>query len=527
VEFDAKTLFAAAPDDAPNWYSSFLEGAYVGCYSADMNRRYIAHQHAMKAPELNVNFIDWSPFFMASYIDHKTDVYLKRKMNKYIQEMYWPRTNLVVSSSPVRHKIAWLTNIWRPEHPVYDSMVCFLMALRATYDVTLVFFGEWGPDNQLHVEGFNRVIRAYVKNGQLDVGWLQQNDFSLVFYPEVGMSIESLLFSNFRFAPIQVVGFGHPASTSGSKIDYYLSGTDIEPPDAESNYSERLIMLPGLGTAYRRPSFDVSMVSASSLIEPSDPIVINCAWTSMKINHHMLTKLQSILHKASRPIMFRFFPSLPSDRELIVVRKGIEGYLGASAEVFPVLRKHIYLQKLKEGHLYVDSMPFGAVTTCAVALHTAIPMVTQLGPTPQSRWSAAQLSRIGLGELVAQTEKEFIDKVLRIVHDDGYRVDLSNRIRQMNMQALVFDDAVPSALSFRNAIDFLIENHASLQKETSRKPIELLSNGSAVGYAWQPHRYGWEKGDDPGAAAVREFAKKEVPLRVMNLEHREYTSASR
>ena len=46
-----------------------------------------------------------------------------------------------------------------------------------------------------------------------------------------------------KFAPIQIVGFGHPETTGIDTIDYFLSSSLIESKDSNSFYSEKLICL--------------------------------------------------------------------------------------------------------------------------------------------------------------------------------------------------------------------------------------------------------------------------------------------
>src|SRR2546429_306824 len=80
---------------------------------------------------------------------------------------------------------------------------------------------------------------------------------TVVYYPDIGMTPQSILLANLRLAPIQIMSLGHPVSTWGSEIDYFISGADVEPPNyPERNYSERLVLLPGCGGVYNRPLYE-------------------------------------------------------------------------------------------------------------------------------------------------------------------------------------------------------------------------------------------------------------------------------
>lgn len=105
-----------------------------------------------------------------------------------------------------------------------------------------------GTKNDLDIASFKEIKYVYFKDNCLNIDSIKENDFMVVYYPDIGMSPESIFLSNLRIAPIQICGTGHPVSTFGSEVDYFISGADVEILEsAEKCYSERLILLPGLG----------------------------------------------------------------------------------------------------------------------------------------------------------------------------------------------------------------------------------------------------------------------------------------
>eukprot|EP00741_Cyanophora_paradoxa_P018498 tig00021070_g17860.t1 len=106
-----------------------------------------------------------------------------------------------------------------------------------------------------------------------------------------------------RLAPIMVASFGQPASAWGTEIDYFVSGTDVEPPGAAAHYGEHLLLLPGLGTAYyKAASSGYPPANASDPFAPGPggalpPFVV----------YPLLGKLRGVLERARRPVLVRFF----------------------------------------------------------------------------------------------------------------------------------------------------------------------------------------------------------------------------
>src|SRR5262245_38752718 len=72
----------------------------------------------------------------------------------------------------------------------------------------------------------------------------------VLIYPEIGMDPRSLQLAAQRLAPAQCNSWGHPVTSGFPTIDYYLSSDLMEPTDAESQYTEKLIRLPNLSIYY-------------------------------------------------------------------------------------------------------------------------------------------------------------------------------------------------------------------------------------------------------------------------------------
>src|SRR5208282_3907761 len=74
----------------------------------------------------------------------------------------------------------------------------------------------------------------------------------VLIYPEIGMDPMTIKLASLRLVPVQVATWGHPETTGLPTIDYYLSAAQMEPPEPQLNYTERLVALPHLGCAYGR-----------------------------------------------------------------------------------------------------------------------------------------------------------------------------------------------------------------------------------------------------------------------------------
>jgi hypothetical protein len=140
-----------------------------------------------------------------------------------------------------------VTERWHRNHAVYKSAGPLVEQLLDKYDLTLVWTNP--PDREpptIVKEYFDKVVHCYFKaDGNLVIpDELMNNDLQMIYYPDIGMSDESVWMSNMRFAPIQAVGYGHPDTTGdGNEIDYFLCG-DVE-KNADDAYSELVYVFRG------------------------------------------------------------------------------------------------------------------------------------------------------------------------------------------------------------------------------------------------------------------------------------------
>ena len=61
-----------------------------------------------------------------------------------------------------------------------------------------------------------------------------------------------------RLARVQCVTWGHPDTTAIPTIDYFISSEDLDMPDAQNLYSEKLIRLKWPAVYYPRPELPSS-----------------------------------------------------------------------------------------------------------------------------------------------------------------------------------------------------------------------------------------------------------------------------
>jgi hypothetical protein len=464
VRYDRRTFFDAHPQLASLWYTKFCSLYKSGLVREDVCR-HMAEHLSYHDERMTLTTDITEPYFGSTYVDGVCDRHVKPFLNEVARRAVAFRAD----NRPNPKKIAVISDLWARTHSVYRILYAYLRSLKDHYHLTL-FHSLKHNDNDTSL--FDEVVRLEFRDLSLDVGPLRSNDFMAAYFPDVGMTLPSIMLANCRIAPIQLAGLGHSVSTWGSAIDYFVSGAEVElPEEPERNYSERLVLLPGMGAVHNRPLY-----TPTGRKKAVPEIVVNLSASGQKLNARFLRTLRQLLERVHRPVRFRFFPAvlnmqngyLPFQAE---VREAL-GNTSAIFELMPFLGYTDYMGLMEEADLALDCYHFAGCNTVADSLSLGKPTVTWQGDKWYNRIGSAMLRRVGLDELICHTEAEYLNTALRLIHDDRWREEVTAKLRVADLDGTVFSDA--EAPAFRRAMDFLIANHDRLKADHDRKPIRIL-----------------------------------------------------
>ena len=78
--------------------------------------------------------------------------------------------------------------------------------------------------------------------------------------------------------------------------------------------------------------------------------------------------------------------------------------------IWPAQPRHDYLAAYRDVDLALDPFPYPGGTTTLDALWMGVPVLTLAGATPLARQGAALLQRLGLGDWVAATVADYVER---------------------------------------------------------------------------------------------------------------------
>ncbi len=232
---------------------------------------------------------------------------------------------------------------------------------------------------------------------------IRADALDVLVYPELGMHSVSFALAALWLAPVQCAAWGHPTTTGHPTIDYYLSVAAMESADAAAHYSERLVLLPGIGTQYSPPLIPEDTDRARFGL-PEGKVLLLCPQSLFKVHPDNDSLLASVL-AATRDTMLVLFegrhPAL-TDRfmrrlEAAFAAQGIA--IRERAIVLPGLAHSDYLRVNRACDAMLDTLHWSGGNTSLDALACGLPIVTLPGALMRGRQTAGMLDVIGVTEL--------------------------------------------------------------------------------------------------------------------------------
>lgn len=457
-----KALFDADARLASLWYIHFFD-LYTTALASAQSSLHLKQMVSFQDSRLECVEPITRLYFGSTYIDGKNDKLLKGHLNRTLQAQN--QVDLSFDEHYQNNKIAVFSACWRSSHAVYKNQFRFIEELRDDYELTF-FPLRKNQDSEL----FHRVDTSCMEDA-VNLDPVLKEKFRLIYYPDIGMSHQSILLANLRLAPIQVGCFGHSVSTHGADIDYFVVGEKIEDLSLwQENYSERLVLLSGLGIIHKAPPY-----ALQHPVKKNSRLVINCSCSAQKCNYDFLKTLQKVLKESSTPLLFRLFVGTGAlrDNGYIPFYRAVSRVLGnENVEIITHKPYDEYMTLMEEADFAIDSFHFAGCNTIVDALHLEKPIATWQGSKWYNRIGAQQLYALDLGELVANSEDEYIRLILRLIEEGDYRASLVQKIKNLNLpETELFSRK--SAATFKKAIDYLMQNHEVLQAQNSREPIRI------------------------------------------------------
>jgi predicted O-linked N-acetylglucosamine transferase (SPINDLY family) len=231
-------------------------------------------------------------------------------------------------------------------------------------------------------------------------------------------------------APVQVSYLGYPATTGLTAMDWRLVTAATDPAGAEQWHSERLYRLPRSLWCYRPPEVAGELKSETPA-RAAGPITFGSMNNIAKVSDAAIQAWSEILQRVpnARLVMTGLAEEI---RRQTLARFGREGVGEERLQLHGRLEAGAFHRMLGGIDLALDTFPYAGTTTTCEALWQGVPVLTLRGETSVSRSGYALLKMLGLEELVAHNEAEYVRKAIELANDpdrlDALRAGMRSRM---------------------------------------------------------------------------------------------------
>lgn len=243
-----------------------------------------------------------------------------------------------------------------------------------------------------------------------------------------------------RPAPVQVSWFGYMNTTGLSRIDWRFCDHTLCPPGAEVFYSEKLYYLP----------CTVVWAPTAGSPEPGElPALHNGhitfgsfnGWS--KVSDAVIACWCTILLQTPNAKL----RILANGGDIAVYRQAIEkrfAACGVAAErllisgTVPILE---FLELVRQTDIALDPFPYNGGTTSFQTLWMGVPIVNLVTPGELGKAGLAILSNVGLADLCANSEADYVEKAVALAYDVQRLSHLRQTLRGTQAQTAVMDAA--------------------------------------------------------------------------------------
>jgi len=223
-----------------------------------------------------------------------------------------------------------------------------------------------------------------------------------------------------RPAPVTVTWIGYPHTTGLSRMDYRISDEQVDPPECPGLTTEKLVYLPDCFLCYTPPE-NVPPIRLKPSRDAYGCVTYGCFNNLSKVSPLTLKLWCRLLHTVPECRLFLkskalLCPEVQERFRRVFVEQGIEAHRVDLSGLQPQLGSHLSMYNFVD--VALDTAPYAGTTTTCEALYMGVPVVTLRGRGIHAQnVGASLLNTVQLGDLVANSEEEYVQKAAQLGRD--------------------------------------------------------------------------------------------------------------
>jgi predicted O-linked N-acetylglucosamine transferase (SPINDLY family) len=232
-------------------------------------------------------------------------------------------------------------------------------------------------------------------------------------------------------------------------MDLYLSAEGFEPPNAQDNYSERIVQLPNLGVYVEPLKPEAARLDLKTIGLRDDMTLLLCSGTPFKYmpaHDRVWTDIAKGFPSRSK-IRLVFFSSPRKSMSDMLEQRLRNSFDRAGVEfdsrvcIIPTLDRKRFFGLMQKSALMLDTLGFSGFNTALQGIECGLPVLAREGDFMRGRLASAIMRRLGLPELVAGSDEAFVESAIQLAGSAPRRKELRKQI--VSRREILFHDLEP------------------------------------------------------------------------------------
>lgn len=258
--------------------------------------------------------------------------------------------------------------------------------------------------------------------------------------------------------PLQVNWLAYPGTLGADWYDYLIADHFIIPDEQREHYSESIAWLP---RCYQ-PSDSTRKIAQppprTQLGLPADGTVFACFNHSWKYTLRSFARWMRILKACPNSVLWLLAgpPGTGADEHLR--RAAAAAGVNPQRLIFALRTSHPeHLARYRHINLFLDTNPYNAHTTASDAIWAGCPILTLPGATFASRVAGSLNHQLGMQELNADSDQEYVDIAIGLAAEPARLRALRERV-QAGVRSSGLFDMTAYARDFEHAMKTMQRN---------------------------------------------------------------------
>jgi len=245
-----------------------------------------------------------------------------------------------------------------------------------------------------------------------------------------------------NIAPLQLSYLGYAGTSGAHFYDYLIADQVTIPAEHQASYSEKIAYLPNC-------FFPVdSSISPEQLGElptrasqglPESGFIFACFNNAYKINPPIFRIWMDLLKQVPGSILWlsKLSTKAMANLQQEAQAQGVDPSRVVFATRVPARVDHV--SRLRLADLFIDTPNYNAHATAADALWAGVPVLTTMGHTFAGRVAASQVTNLGLSDLIAHSDNEYMAKALELANHPERLQAIKDRLETNRYQTPLFN----------------------------------------------------------------------------------------